>query len=206
MPERVCVRAHARGRLCGRSCWFYPTWTMWILSTPVVVSLGINFILLLNILRILLSKIRAFNTAEHNQNRRAVKATLILVPLLGLQNLLTLVKPPLDDQATFAWNITSAVLVSFQGAAVALIFCFFNGEVLTVLKRKWDQWRHNYDPAFVGRPSSNSTTVVIALDDATTASIVFKNGTTKMCSQNDKEALEKQLMVEDNITESRNEA
>ncbi|GFR69392.1 corticotropin-releasing factor receptor 1 [Elysia marginata] len=86
-------------------------------------------------MRILLSKIRAFNSAEHNQNRRAVKATLILVPLLGLQNLLTLVKPPLDDEANFYWGLVSAILTSFQGAAVSLIFCFFNGEV-TALVRK----------------------------------------------------------------------
>ncbi|XP_055882547.1 calcitonin gene-related peptide type 1 receptor-like isoform X2 [Biomphalaria glabrata] len=161
-------------------CWFEPSWTMWILSAPIVLSLLINFVLLLNILRILLSKIRAFNTAEHNQNRRAVKATLILVPLLGLQNLLTLVTPDLDESSMKIWNMASSVLVSLQGAAVALIFCFFNGEVLTVLKRRLGQWSHSYDQSFMGRPTTNSTTMAMTLEETSTTGAVFKNGNNRM--------------------------
>ncbi|RUS79777.1 hypothetical protein EGW08_012461, partial [Elysia chlorotica] len=97
-------------------------------------TLQVNFFLLFNILRILLSKIRAFNSSEHNQNRRAVKATLILVPLLGLQNLLTAVKPSMGREASFYWELVNAIFISFQGAAVSLIFCFFNGEVTSVVR------------------------------------------------------------------------
>ncbi|CAL1538992.1 unnamed protein product [Lymnaea stagnalis] len=179
-------------------CWFHQTKSIYILSSFIVLSLLVNFLLLLNILRILLSKIRAFNTTEHNQNRRAVKATLILVPLLGLQNLFTLVKPPMDKKGMFAWDMASAILVAYQGAAVALIFCFFNGEVLTVLKRRFGQWSHSYDPAFLGRPSANSTTMAMTLDDTSTTGAVFKNGNnrmTKASARNAKESTELQLMV-----------
>ncbi|XP_005095646.1 calcitonin gene-related peptide type 1 receptor [Aplysia californica] len=194
------VRPHAEGVAPTICCWFSPTWAIWILSIPTVGSLVINFILLLNILRILLSKIRAFNSAEHNQNRRAVKAVLILIPLLGLQNMLTLIKPPMDKEAVMAWEMLSAILVSYQGAAVALIFCFFNGEVLAVLKRRWDQWRHNYDPAFMSRPS-NSTTMAMTLDESTVNHGGYRNGNkrvAKTSSKHAKDATELQLMVPGN--------
>ncbi|KAH9494962.1 hypothetical protein Btru_020694 [Bulinus truncatus] len=181
-----------------KSCWFVPSWADWIISAPVVLSLLINFILLLNILRILLSKIRAFNTDEHNQNRRAVKATLILIPLLGLQNLLTVVAPDLDDKSASIWNMTANILASLQGAAVALIFCFFNGEVLAVLKRRFGQWSHNYDTTFLGRPSNNSTTMAMTLEETSTTGTVFKNGNNRMSktsSRNAKDNTELQLMV-----------
>ncbi|BFY97768.1 hypothetical protein BsWGS_00806 [Bradybaena similaris] len=196
LPITAYVLARALDAVNDVMCWFEPTWTIWFLSTPIVVSLVVNFILLLNILRILLSKIRAFNSAEHNQNRRAVKATLILIPLLGLQNMLTLVKPHLDKPGLFAWDMASAVLVSYQGAAVALIYCFFNGEVLAVLKRRWSQCHHTYDPA-MGRPSSLSTTA-ITMDDTSTTGTILKNGSNRLVrpiADNVKDTTELQLMM-----------
>lgn len=49
------------------------------------------------------------------------------------------------------------------------------------MKRRWDQWHHNYDPA-LGRPSSVSTTA-ITLDDTTTTGTIFKNGSNRMARQ-----------------------
>ncbi|XP_076461665.1 calcitonin gene-related peptide type 1 receptor-like [Babylonia areolata] len=112
-----------------RDCWIPSGWPLWIINGPIAASLIINFLFFLNIMRILLSKIRAFNTSEENQYRRAVKATLIMIPLLGVNNLVLLVRPQMDRVGILVWKVISAFLVAYQGASVALIFCFFNGEV-----------------------------------------------------------------------------
>lgn len=64
------------------------------LSDPfVVLNLGhvwlwllqVNLFFLLNIIRVLVTKLRDTHRAESNMYMKAVRATLILVPLLGIQ-------------------------------------------------------------------------------------------------------------------------
>ena len=64
-------------------------------------------------------------------NRKAVKAAIVLLPLLGITNVLVMVEAPLDGTALqFAlWSYSSHFLTSFQGFFVALLYCFLNGEV-----------------------------------------------------------------------------
>ncbi|XP_047741205.1 calcitonin gene-related peptide type 1 receptor-like, partial [Hyalella azteca] len=71
----------------------------------------------------------------------AVRATLILVPLLGLHYLLTPFRPSSGSAMEKSYLILSAIVSSFQGLAVSLLFCFFNGEVVAVLRKKWRQRR-----------------------------------------------------------------
>ncbi|KAL5007388.1 hypothetical protein ScPMuIL_016194 [Solemya velum] len=120
-------------------CWMHETNLNWILTGPVTVMLIINLIFLFNILRILLSKLRAVNTNETQQTRRTVKAILILIPLLGLQYIAIPFRPPEGTHSAYIYDMISAFVVAFQGMFVALIFCFFNGEVMCVMKRRWNQ-------------------------------------------------------------------
>lgn len=48
-------------------------------------SLQVNLFFLLNIIRVLVTKLRDTHRAESNMYMKAVRATLILVPLLGIQ-------------------------------------------------------------------------------------------------------------------------
>ena len=68
-------------------------------------------------------------------NRKAVKAAIVLLPLLGITNVLVMVEAPLDGTALqFAlWSYSSHFLTSFQGFFVALLYCFLNGEVKSYL-------------------------------------------------------------------------
>ncbi|KAL8561875.1 hypothetical protein ACOMHN_046999 [Nucella lapillus] len=173
IPAIVYGAVRATSDELDRDCWIPSGWPLWIINGPIAASLIINFLFFLNIMRILLSKIRAFNTSEESQYRRAVKATLIMIPLLGVNNLVLLVRPHMGRVGILVWKVISAFLVAYQGASVALIFCFFNGEVMTLLRRKWSQWRHSggYDPAgggllSGGRHRSTSHTLAVTLDES----------------------------------------
>lgn len=50
-----------------------------------VVARQVNLFFLLNIIRVLVTKLRDTHRAESNMYMKAVRATLILVPLLGIQ-------------------------------------------------------------------------------------------------------------------------
>ncbi|KAL1425506.1 hypothetical protein MTO96_019110 [Rhipicephalus appendiculatus] len=88
--------------------------------------------------RVLVTKLRAVNSPDNESTRKAVRATVILLPLLGLHYVVTPFRP--DKGSIFlAYEIISALVTSLQGLCVALLFCFFNGEVLGVLRKTLSQ-------------------------------------------------------------------
>ncbi|KAL4222163.1 hypothetical protein ACF0H5_018203 [Mactra antiquata] len=121
-------------------CWTGDSSLHWILAVPINASLIINFIFSINIMRILLSKLRSVHTNEAMQTRRAVRATLILIPLLGLQYIAFPFRPPPGSDGEYVYMMISAFLVSFQGVFVSIVFCFFNGEVVKCFKK----WFHRH--------------------------------------------------------------
>uniref|UniRef100_A0A182S8M1 G-protein coupled receptors family 2 profile 2 domain-containing protein n=1 Tax=Anopheles maculatus TaxID=74869 RepID=A0A182S8M1_9DIPT len=64
-------------------------------------------------------------------------ATLLLVPLLGLQYILTPFRPGNGHPYERTYETMLACTSSFQGLFVAVLFCFLNGEVIAQVKRKW---------------------------------------------------------------------
>lgn len=64
-------------------------------------------------------------------NRKAVRAAIVLQPLLGITNSLQMVAAPYNANAvSFAiWSYGTTFLVSFQGFFAALFYCFLKGEV-----------------------------------------------------------------------------
>ena len=96
------------------------------------IYIQINLLYLLNILRVLVTKLRNSQCSEAEQVRKALKAAFVLLPLLGITNALVMVPAPLDrSPEEFAvWSFTSHFLTSFQGFFVSLLYCFLNGEVL----------------------------------------------------------------------------
>ena len=63
--------------------------------------------------------------------RKAVKAAIVLQPLLGITNSLQMVYNPYKTQILYftIWSVGTTFLVSFQGFFAALFYCFLNGEV-----------------------------------------------------------------------------
>lgn len=63
--------------------------------------------------------------------RKAVKAAIVLLPLLGITNVLNMIVAPLGRSAAEfgLWSYATHFLTSFQGFFIALLYCFLNGEV-----------------------------------------------------------------------------
>lgn len=103
----------------------------WILEGPRLAVIIINFIFLLNIIRVLVVKLRQTHTSDIEQTRKAVRAAIILVPLLGISDIFLITIDPkyLPIWGFATWAYTTKFLHSFQGFFVALIYCFLNGEV-----------------------------------------------------------------------------
>ncbi|XP_054710987.1 corticotropin-releasing factor receptor 1-like [Uloborus diversus] len=110
---------------------------VWIITGPMIGALGINLIFLVNIIRILVTKMKTSSTFEIVQVRRAMKATALLFPLLGITHLLFCVNPRDDSKLEEAYMITNAVLQSSQGIFVSILYCFMNIEVQTVLRKAY---------------------------------------------------------------------
>ncbi|KAK4825940.1 hypothetical protein QYF61_003452 [Mycteria americana] len=80
------IHAVARARYFNDNCWMsVDTHLLYIVHGPVMAALLVNFFFLLNIVRVLVTKLRDTHRAESNMYMKAVRATLILVPLLGIQ-------------------------------------------------------------------------------------------------------------------------
>ncbi|KAH9370930.1 hypothetical protein HPB48_011783 [Haemaphysalis longicornis] len=76
-------------------------------------SLQLSFAFLVNIVRVLVTKLRAVNSPDNESTRKAVRATLILLPLLGLHYLMTPFRP--DKGSIFlAYEIISVLVTSLQ--------------------------------------------------------------------------------------------
>ncbi|ESO82481.1 hypothetical protein LOTGIDRAFT_236973 [Lottia gigantea] len=98
--------------LHSTDCWIFADKYQWILFGPVVASVAINICLLINIIRLLVTKLRQI--PEASQSKKAARATLILVPLFGLQYLIMPVKPGKDSPFYDFYHYFIALLTSLQ--------------------------------------------------------------------------------------------
>ncbi|KAG9343838.1 hypothetical protein JZ751_013219 [Albula glossodonta] len=104
----------------------------WCECSPTAgsVSLTINFIFLFNIVRILMTKLRASTTSETIQYRKAVKATLVLLPLLGITYMLFFVNPGEDEISQIVFIYFNSFLESFQ--------------VRSAVRKRWHRWQDKH--------------------------------------------------------------
>ncbi|XP_019363473.1 PREDICTED: vasoactive intestinal polypeptide receptor 1 [Gavialis gangeticus] len=112
----------------------------WIIKTPILFSILVNFILFICIIRILVQKLHSPDVGrnETSQYSRLAKSTLLLIPLFGIHYIVFVFFP--DNYKVEIKLTFELVLGSFQGFVVAVLYCFLNGEVQAELKRKWRRW------------------------------------------------------------------
>nr|XP_014340300.1 PREDICTED: calcitonin gene-related peptide type 1 receptor isoform X2 [Latimeria chalumnae] len=150
------IHAVARFVFYNDNCWISAaTHLLYIIHGPICAALLVNLFFLLNIVRVLITKLKVTHKAESSTYMKAVRATLILIPLLGIQFVLVPWKP-MGHVAAEVYEYAMHILMHYQGLLVATIFCFFNGEVQAVLKRQWRRYRVQCGNQVVSSETSHS--------------------------------------------------
>ncbi|XP_023219261.1 calcitonin gene-related peptide type 1 receptor-like [Centruroides sculpturatus] len=129
--------------LADSQCWSLPTNIFeWITNVPMIIALLGNLIFLCDINRVLLTKLRhQSNPNEPTQYRKAVRATLVLIPLFGLHSFLTIYRPNSSGscQHQEAYNYVEYAMDGLQAAVISIIFCYGNSEIIGLLKRSLER-------------------------------------------------------------------
>ncbi|XP_034035286.1 pituitary adenylate cyclase-activating polypeptide type I receptor [Thalassophryne amazonica] len=127
----------------NRGCWDDTdvTFIWWIIRGPITVSLLVNFIIFINVIRILVQKLRspAVGGNDTSHFKRLAKSTLLLIPLFGMHYMVFAFLP--ENTGAEARIFIELGVGSFQGFTVALLYCFLNGEVQAELKKKFWKWQ-----------------------------------------------------------------
>ncbi|XP_060681722.1 vasoactive intestinal polypeptide receptor-like [Hemiscyllium ocellatum] len=153
-------------------CWLNidsPYW--WIIRAPILVSILVNFIFFICIIRILVQKLHSPDVGlnDTSQYLRLAKSTLLLIPLFGVNYIVFAFFP--DNFEVEIKLVFDLILGSFQGFIVAVLYCFLNGEVQSELKRKWRRWQIDryvggdlkYHHPSMGSNGTNCTTQISML-------------------------------------------
>lgn len=139
----VSVWASVRVSLADTQCWDLSAGHMkWIYQTPILAATLVNFILFLNIVRVLASKLWETNTGKldpRQQYGKLLKSTLVLMPLFGV-HYVVFMAIPYTEVTGLLWQIQMHYEMFFnssQGFFVATIYCFCNGEVQAEVRKFW---------------------------------------------------------------------
>ncbi|EDW82153.1 uncharacterized protein Dwil_GK25280 [Drosophila willistoni] len=157
----VCVYGLARyfSGIDNKHCWMDESLFLWIFSVPITLSLLASFIFLINVLRVIVHKLHPQSAQPAPLAiRKAVRATIILVPLFGLQHFLLPYRPDAGADLDQFYQLLSVVLVSLQGFVVSFLFCFANHDVIFAIRTLLNKLL----PSLVSPPPVGSNTGQLA--------------------------------------------
>lgn len=99
----------------------------------------VNFFIFLKILRLLISKLKAHQMCFRDYKYRLAKSTLVLIPLLGVHEILFsfITDDQIQGFSKLIRLFVQLTLSSFHGFLVALQYGFVNGEVKAELRKFW---------------------------------------------------------------------
>ncbi|XP_021208419.1 diuretic hormone receptor isoform X1 [Bombyx mori] len=135
-PDGLALAGEAK--MC---IWMHEHQVDWIHKAPALAGLALNLFFLVRIMWVLITKLRSANTLETEQYRKATKALLVLIPLLGITNLLVLCGPSDDSWFAYSFDYARALMLSTQGFTVALFYCFMNTEVRHAIRYHVERWK-----------------------------------------------------------------
>ncbi|XDV13766.1 hypothetical protein PO909_002104 [Leuciscus waleckii] len=122
----------------------------WIIRSPILLAVLINFFIFIHIIKILVSKLRAHQMRYTDYKFRLAKSTLTLIPLLGIHSVLfSFVTDESTSHGALPLRLTKLFIDlffnSFQGLLVAILYCFVNKEVQSEILKKWRRWKLGRD-------------------------------------------------------------
>uniref|UniRef100_A0A3B4BV28 G-protein coupled receptors family 2 profile 2 domain-containing protein n=1 Tax=Pygocentrus nattereri TaxID=42514 RepID=A0A3B4BV28_PYGNA len=133
----------ARNFYDNSGCWddTEAAFIWWIIKGPITASLLVNFIIFINVIRILVQKLKSpgVGGSDTSHFMRLAKSTLFLIPLFGMHYMVFAFLP--EGTGEDARLSIELGLGSFQGFVVALLYCFLNGEVQAELKKRLWKWQ-----------------------------------------------------------------
>ncbi|NWT18033.1 GLR protein, partial [Vireo altiloquus] len=125
------------------SCWVSVTARVGSVCPCPVSPSQINLLIFMRILKVILAKLRANQKGYADYKLRLAKATLTLIPLFGIHEVVFIFAT--DEQTTgilrYIKVFFTLFLNSFQGFLVAVLYCFANKEVKSEMKKKWQLWK-----------------------------------------------------------------
>jgi len=135
-------------------CWEYlnnkAVW--WTIKGPVLFTILVNFAIFINILRIIIKKLRANHMARSDYKYRLARSTLALIPLLGIHYIVFALVNDQDFKNTnqetpyiYVKMAFELVFTSFQGAMVAVLYCFMTSEVQNEVSKLLRNYRRRRD-------------------------------------------------------------
>lgn len=134
-------------------CWLNTLVIDYIIYGPIIVVIVVNLFILVHVISILVSKLRASNSFETQQYWKSVRATFILLPLLGGAYFLFIYKPTEGTAFGDLYGYLQVTLQSVQGFFVALFYVYMNQEVVNLLKRKYRRWQESHSIRVTRRSS-----------------------------------------------------
>uniref|UniRef100_A0A3B5BHI1 Vasoactive intestinal polypeptide receptor-like n=1 Tax=Stegastes partitus TaxID=144197 RepID=A0A3B5BHI1_9TELE len=111
----------------------------WIIKTPILVTIQVNFFLFICIIRILRQKMNCpdIGRKESNQYSRLAKSTLLLIPLFGINYIVFgFIPEHIHPQVRMVFDL---ILGSFQVTSQLHTSCK-SDTVQAEIKRKWRRW------------------------------------------------------------------
>uniref|UniRef100_A0A8C7S446 Parathyroid hormone 2 receptor b n=1 Tax=Oncorhynchus mykiss TaxID=8022 RepID=A0A8C7S446_ONCMY len=146
----VAAWAVVRATLADARCWELSAGNIkWIYQVPILTAIGLNFILFVNIVRVLATKIRETNAGRYDtrkQCRKLAKSTLVLVLVFGVHYIVFVGMP--HSIKGVGWEVRmycELFFNSFQGFFVSIIYCYCNAEVQAEIKKTWTRWNLVFD-------------------------------------------------------------
>ncbi|NXT63444.1 VIPR1 protein, partial [Chaetops frenatus] len=130
----------------NHGCWDdYSSLYWWVIKAPILLAIFVNFLIFLNVTRMLAQKIRCpdLSKTHKQQYKRLTKSTLLLIPLFGVHYVVFALFP--EHVGVDARLYFELVLGSYQGFLVALLYCFLNGEVQAEIRRNWGKWQRSME-------------------------------------------------------------
>ncbi|XP_019874300.2 parathyroid hormone/parathyroid hormone-related peptide receptor-like [Aethina tumida] len=122
-------------------CWTKKNRLSMLINVPIGVSVVINFILFILIVRVLFLKLNMICIQQRKiKYRKLLKSTLILIPLFGIPYFMSFcLQFWIDESPTLEliWLLFDQSFSAFQGFFASLVYCLLNCEVQAELRRKY---------------------------------------------------------------------